>query len=162
MSRLWLAAAALCALTGCSTLGGFAGAVAGFATGAATSDPAIGVAVGVTVRAAVDAAGKRAARLRSRAEHDAIASLAGDMNPGDTRLWEVRHRVPPRYGRGEVRVVRVIDTPLAQCKELLFSVVQHDALRAQRSWYSTTACRQGSGWKWAVAEPAVDRWRNLQ
>jgi hypothetical protein len=63
---------------------------------------------------------------------------------------------------GEVRVIRVIDTPLARCKEVAFSVVKNAGEPASGAWFTSTACDQGGRWKWAVPEPAVERWTNLQ
>ena len=162
IARVLCAALVVCACAGCSSVGGIAGAIAGFATGAITANPVLGVTAGVSVKAGFDAAGKRLARNRSHAEHDARASLIGDMNPGDTRAWDLRHRFPPSEVRGELRVIRLIDTPLAMCKEVLFSVVEEKAEETERAWFSATACRDDQGWKWATAEPAVERWRNLQ
>ena len=61
---------------------------------------------------------------------------------------------------GEVRVIRLIQTPLALCKEALFSVAAGEG--EEREWFSTTACDEGDRWRWAAAEPAVERWGNLQ
>ncbi len=161
--RVFLCALALTgAVAGCASLGDLTGAVAAIASGTFTHDPAIGLSVGITVKTATDEAGKVISRKRQQAEQDAIAAIAGNMNPGESRPWEVKHTLPPRSTRGEVRVIRVIETPLALCKELLFSVVRGREPGLSRSWFTSTACRQDDRWKWAAAEPAVDRWGSLQ
>lgn len=61
-------------------------------------------------------------------------------------------------------MVRAFTTPLAACKEAVFSVDDSDAQHAgeAQTHYVTTVCRGAQGWKWALAEPAVARWGNLQ
>ena len=81
---------------------------------------------------------------------------------GEVRPWEVRHNLPIGNERGEVRVVRAIETPLAQCKEALFSVDSGKAEAPERQWFLASACRQQSRWKWAAAEPTTERWTSLQ
>jgi hypothetical protein len=56
----------------------------------------------------------------------------------------------------------VIATPLATCKEVVFSVEEDGRATLKRAWYTTHACRSGERWKWALAEPAVERWGVLQ
>ncbi len=164
MTMLLLAAGAS-ALSGCSTVGGLAGTVAGITTGSFTSNPAIGIAVSVSVKAATDAEVKKLLRSLQQDEQDAIAAMAGAMSPGEIRQWQVRHFIPYGNNQGELQVTRVIDTPLASCKEVMFSVVERKAASpsgdAPRSWFSTSVCRQDQGWKWAIAEPAVARWGSM-
>jgi len=150
------------ALVGCNTVGGFAGATAGIATGAATTNPAVGYSVGIGVKAAADATGKYVFRKWQQAEQDQIAALVGRMNEGDARPWRIQHAIPYGNGHGEVRVARVIHTPLALCKEALFSVIEGKGKNQTRKWFLATACQQANTWKWAVAEPAVPRWGSLQ
>ena len=160
-----LLAAAAMLLAGCSTVGGLAGTVAGIATGSFTSNPAIGIAVSVSVKAATDAEVKNVLRSLQQDEQDEIAALAGSMAPGEIRQWQVRHFIPYGNNQGEIQVTRMIDTPLASCKEVMFSVVERKAAPrpddAARGWFSTNVCRQESRWKWAIAEPAVERWGSL-
>ena len=146
-------------LSGCNTIGAVTGTVAAVATGTATSSPAVGVSVGIGVKAATDEASKVVSRKRQQAEQDAIAATVAPMKAGEARPWEVKHTIPVGNEHGEVRVVRIINTPLAVCKELLFSV---EGKNAAPSWFTTSACQQGDKWKWAAAEPAVERWGNLQ
>jgi len=152
-------------LAGCSTVGGLAGTVAGITTGSFTSNPAIGIAVSVSVKAVTDAQVKRLLRSLQQDEQDEIAALAGAMTPGEIRQWQIRHVIPYGNNEGEMQVTRVIDTPLASCKEVMFTVAERKATAPSgdvpRSWFSANVCRQDSRWKWAIAEPAVERWGSL-
>jgi hypothetical protein len=91
--------------------------------------------------------------------------MAGAMSPGEIRQWQVRHFIPYGNNQGELQVTRVIDTPLASCKEVMFSVIERKAASpagdVPRSWFSTSVCRQDQAWKWAIAEPAVARWGSM-
>jgi len=159
-----LLAAAL-TMSGCSTIGGLTGAAAGIASGSFTSNPAIGIAVSVSVKAATDAQVKKLLRSLQQDEQDEIAALAGAMAPGEIRQWQVRHLIPYGNSQGDMQVTRMIDTPLASCKEVMFTVVDRKddrpAEEAARAWFSTNICRQDKRWKWAIAEPAVERWGSL-
>ena len=158
--RLCAAAAASVLLAGCSSMGGFAGAAAALATSAATANPIVGISVGIGVKAAADQGLQYVAKRRQRDEHDAIVAMVHDMKPGERGHWVRSHLVGSGVDRGEVRVVRVIETPLATCKELLFSV-ERDGDKPRIDWFTTTACRNGDVWQWAAAEPAVARGGNL-
>lgn len=150
------------ALAGCNTVGGFAGAAAGIASGAATTNPAVGYGVSVGVAVAVDVTTKYLFRTWHQAEQDQIAAQIGRMKPGDIEPWKIQHPVPYENEHGEVEVVRILASPLALCKEALFSVIDGEGAKQTRQWFVVTACRQDEAWKWAVAEPAVDRWGSLQ
>ncbi|HZN23991.1 MAG TPA: hypothetical protein VFB75_07175 [Burkholderiales bacterium] len=45
---------------------------------------------------------------------------------------------------------------------MAFSVVESGHESVSGAWFTTIGCREGATWKWAAAEPAVDRWGNLQ
>ena len=110
-------------LTGCASVADIAGAVAGVASGAITANPAVAIGVGIAVHAGATQAANRVALHRQRNEQDAIAAAIADAAVGETRAWGVdQHVTGDAYG--EVRVVRLIETPLALCKEALFSVVE--------------------------------------
>ena len=157
-----LAIVALAAsLAGCSVIGDISGAVAGIAAGAATANPLVGIGVGVSVKAGMDTAGKYVSRSRKRNEHEAIAAAVAETGVGETRSWSVQQRVTGD-AHGEVRVVRLIESSLAVCKEVVFSVVEINDEGASPAWFWTTVCRDGAQWTWAAAEPAVDRWLTLQ
>ncbi len=49
------------------------------------------------------------------------------MGVGEVRPWRVRDALPVGGGRGEVRVLRADETPLARYKEALFSVASSGA-----------------------------------
>jgi hypothetical protein len=157
-----LASMSVTLLGGCVAIGGFVGAAAGIATSVATGNPGIALSVGIAVQAGTNEVLRTFSRRRQHSEHEAIASLVGDMNPGDTREWRHAHMIGNGSDHGEVRVVRVIDTPLAPCKELLFSYVIGEGEKTTRAWFTTTACKHEGRWRWAAAEPAVERWGNLQ
>ncbi|CAJ6741205.1 lipoprotein [Burkholderia pseudomallei] len=114
--------------------------------------------VGIAVQAATDEAVNRTMKQLHKNQQDAIAQAAGGLAVGETRAWQVKNRVPLENGEGEVRVTRAFQTPLALCKEFAFSV--KDGSRAD--WYLANACQDAHGWQWASAEPAVERWGNLQ
>lgn len=165
-------------LAGCKSVGGLTGAVAGAATGAGSGNPAVAVAVGVGVKAAVDAGMATYARTLSEAEQSRIATAAGNLATGEKTAWEVRHALPFGHRQGEVMVVRSFDNALTRCKEALFTMEAAPAASAAPAsseasvpsatsarpipWFATTVCQGRSGWKWALAEPAVDRWGSLQ
>jgi hypothetical protein len=149
-------------LGGCQLMGEIVGAGAGGAAAGATANPAIGIAVGVGVNAGIDAAVAYVGRKWQQAEQDAIAADVAELRPGEQRPWEVRHIVPVGNEHGEVAVVRDIATPLTLCKELVFSVDTGKGMSLTRHWYMTDACRDGARWKWALAEPATERWGALQ
>ncbi len=164
-SRCRLAAATLVAtaLVGCSSVGGFTGAVAGVATGTFTTNPAVGVAVGVTVKAATDAEMNRVFRDMQTEEQIQIAELAGGLETGDRRPWRVHHLFSYGDERGDVQVLSTIDNALASCKEVLFSVARTENGVVNYSWFVTQTCKQSDGrWRWAAAEPATQRWGTLQ
>ena len=157
---LVVAFAASC-LPGCVALGDVAGVTVAIASGTFTHDPAISLVLAISAKAATDEAGKTVARNAQRAEQDEIAAMGATLTSGEIGHWEVKHRLPPRSVHGEVRLIRIIDSTLAKCRELLFSVAQ-DGGDAPASWFITTACWNGEKWKWAAAEPAVERWGSLE
>jgi len=153
--------ATLLVLPGCSSVGSVSGAAAGITAGSASGNPAVGIAVGIGVRAVVDDSVDRLTRRWSREEQSSIALQAGGMEVGQRQAWKVRHVVPIRNSEGQVQVVRAFDTPLARCKEALFTVSGSDE-KSATTWFSTTLCLGPEGWQWAAAEPAVNRWGALQ
>lgn len=155
-------AAACVTVSGCASIGAATGALAGVATGAVTTNPAIGFGVGIAVQAATDEAVKRVTKSLHQDQQVMIAVTAGVSQVGETRPWKVKHTLPVENGHGEVRVLREFGSALASCKEFAFSVVDGDDAKAPAEWFIATACQQPEGWKWASAEPAVERWGNLQ
>jgi hypothetical protein len=158
-----LAAVALVALVpGCKAVGEVAGVAVGLASGTATGSPAVGFATGVATNAGVDELVKWVGRSRQGAEQDAIASVAGSLPAGQTAAWRIRHTIPVGNERGRLQVARVIASPLATCKEVVFSVDEDGPAGPLGRLYTTTICWRGDRWKWAAAEPAVPRWGYLQ
>jgi hypothetical protein len=150
------------ALGGCHLVGDLAGAAAGGASAAASANPAVGIAVGVAVNSGIDAMTNHVVRTRQRAEQDAIAAEIATLDVGDGARWKIEHTIPFGNEHGEVRVTRMISTPLTLCKELVFSVESGSGETLKRRWYSTQVCRSGQRWKWSLAEPAVERWGSLR
>ena len=149
----------LIALGGCSSAGNIIGVVVGAAAGGASANPAVGFGVGVATAAVSDYALKRVARSWHRGEQDAIAAAASGLPPGGTGPWRIEHSLPFGNEHGQLQVVRDISNPLAACKQVLFSVEEKGE---QTAWYSVDICQQQARWKWASAEPAVERWGFLQ
>jgi hypothetical protein len=158
--RLALALLVLALLPGCRTVAELTGLATGGAAGAATASPAIGYAVGIGTAVAADELYKWIGRSRAHGEQEAIAAAAADLPEGGAAPWFVSHTIPIGDEGGEVRVVRIIETSLATCREIVFSVV--DLPAEAPPWYATTICRDPTGSHWALAEPAVDRWGFLQ
>ena len=147
-------------LGGCSNAASISGLVAGGAAGGATANPAVGYAVGLGVKVVAKATLRYAGRVRQHAEQDAIAAVAGPLAEGGNAPWQIQHDIPFGNEAGQVVVVRAVPNPLADCREIAFSV--HDDPPAPESWFTSTICKQARGWTWALAEPAVERWGYLQ
>jgi hypothetical protein len=158
----------LTALQGCSSVGGISGAVAGIASGSAVGNPAVGVAVGIGVQAGVDASISAVLRHWSHEEQALIAAQVGAMPIGTRRPWEIRHALPYGNNQGEVTAVREYVTPLAICREAIFTVGTDARNDSPGPYFVTSVCRaapggtSGQAWKWATAEPSVERWGALQ
>ncbi|MCG7361638.1 hypothetical protein MHZ93_10265 [Roseomonas sp. ACRSG] len=149
-------------LAGCQAAGGIVGGISGATAGIATGNAAVGYAVGVGIRAAVTATLQYVSRRIARGEQDSIAATAGAIPLGTVADWKVEHALPFGYGdaQGTVQVVRLIDSPLAQCREVAIGIGDEPE---DRITIIATACLQSDGsWKWASAEPAVERWGVLQ
>lgn len=160
----WTCIAASLVLAGCSSIGGVAGAVAGITSGVATSNPAVGIAVSIGVKAATDAGIKHVTLKLQKEEQDLIATIAGNLPLGEIRPWRMQRSIPYGNEHGELQVTRQLDTPLAQCRDVAFSVAVDKAPPDQplATWYTTSICLQLNGWQLAAAEPAVPRWGALQ
>jgi hypothetical protein len=163
MLALLVGAGVIGAVSGCASIGAASGAVAGMATGVVTANPAVGIGVGIAVQAATDEAIKRYMRGMHQDQQDQIAQLAGNLSVDESAPWQVEHTLPLENGRGQIRVTRVFDTALAHCKEFVFSLTDGDGPDAPAAWFVANACQQeDQSWKWASAEPAVNRWGSLQ
>jgi len=157
-----LCLAAALATSGCGSVGAASGAAAAAATGIATANPAVGIGVGIAVQAATDEAVNRFMKGMHADQQQMIAATAGRLPVGGSDLWRIKHRLPIENGHGQVTVVRAFASPLALCKEFVFSVQDGDAANAPEQWFTATACQDTGGWQWASAEPAVARWGTLQ
>lgn len=149
-------------LAGCKAAPQIAAVVAGGTAGAATGNPAVGFAVGVATDAGANYAFRYIALTRQGAEQDAIALVAGELPVGAEADWKIEHTIPIGDEHGRIRVVRVIDSPLAACREVAFSVDEETGDKLKRQRFVATVCKQAEIWKWASAEPAVERWGFLQ
>jgi hypothetical protein len=158
-------------LGGCNSLPAVAGLGAGAIAGAGSGgNVAVGYAVAVGTAAAVDYGVKYYGRTRQRAEQEAIATAAAPLEIGQSATWRIEHTIPYGNENGELHVVRRIANPLAECKQIAFSVTEEgekDKKTGQigppvLTWYTAELCRQDTGWRWASAEPAVERWGFLQ
>jgi hypothetical protein len=149
-------------LAGCKAAPQIAAVVTGGAAGAATGSPAVGFAIGVATDAGANYAFRYIARTRQGAEQDAIARVAGELPVGSEAAWKIEHTIPIGNEHGRLRVVRAIDSPLAACKEVAFSVEEGEGDKLKRALFTTDICKQADTWKWASAEPAVERWGFLQ
>jgi hypothetical protein len=151
-------------LAGCGMVADVSGIATGGTVGAITANPVVGYSVGMGTRAAVAAGMKSVMRDLHKDEQDVIAGVAGGMREGETRLWRVEHDLPFGYAdeNGAVQVTRAIETPIASCKEVLVTIEEGEGAKATRTIVVGSICRQGQTWKWASAEPAVERWGYLQ
>jgi hypothetical protein len=148
----------LLALADCASVARLTGLAAGGTAGVVTGNPALGYAIGVGVSIGVDELAAWIARSRVSGEQDAIAEAAGRAPLNAPQPWAIRHMIPIGDASGHLLVTREIETPIATCREVIFLV--EDETRKQP--FTTTLCRGAAGWRWAEAEPAVDRWGFLQ
>jgi hypothetical protein len=161
-ARSALGLVGLLTLAGCKSAAQIGAVVTGGVAGAATGNPAVGFAVGVATDAASNYVVRYYARSQQNAEQDVIAQLAGQLPVGDKASWKIEHFVPLNDEHGELQVVSVIGSPLADCRHIMFSVDEGKPPRRHQSWYASDICRNATAWKWATAEPAVPRWGFLQ
>lgn len=150
--------AAIALLGGCSSVAQISAVVTGGIAGASTGSPAVGFAVGVATDAAANYVVRYVGRVRQGAEQDAIAQVAGALPMGSEADWKIEHTIPVGDERGQLRIIRALGSPLAECREVAFSVQEDKA----RHWFTSDVCKQADGWKWASAEPAIARWGYLQ
>ncbi|TDH58290.1 hypothetical protein E2C06_33305 [Dankookia rubra] len=143
-----------------SALAGITGASVASGVGA---DPAVTTGIGLGVQALGRAGLQYAQRKTHGAAQDRIAAAAGPLPVGGTAAWRTSHTIPVEPNEhGQVAVSRVISTGTLDCKEIVFSVEEGEGAKATRAFYLAAVCRDGTGWKWASAEPATARWGSLQ
>ncbi len=138
--------------------------ITGAATAAAITNSAAGAAaIGLGVRSIAGEGVRYAERRVHRTEQDAIAQIAGPLEPGTVQAWSVRHVVPIEDDKaGQVVVSRAFGVGTFRCKEIVFSVDTTTRQGPQRAFYTASICQDGSTWRWASAEPSTDRWGGLQ
>lgn len=156
-------------LTGCSSLlteGGAAGAGVASASiaGAVTKNAAVTSGIGLGVTAAASAGVKALEKHVHTTEQNSIAATAGPLDVGATAVWTSGHYKVSieRNEHGELTVSRLIRAGDIDCKEVVFSVDAIVKAKPERAFFTTTICRDGAVWKWAMAEPATGRWGSLQ
>jgi|SRR5690242_1933541 hypothetical protein len=156
--------AATLGLTACTSTGSginsalSAASTAGIASGvtSATGSALVGTAAGIGAGIGLDAAFKYAERRIHRNAQDAVASAAGALDVGQSARWNVDAWLPLTDRHGTVEIARRFGQAIP-CKDIVFTVDEDD------NFYVTTICADKKGnWRWALAEPTVDRWGLLQ
>lgn len=152
------------ALAGCGSTGSAinsaisSASTAGVAAGItqATGSALIGTAVGVGAGIGLDAVIKYGERRIQRNAQNAIADAAAPLAIGQSAHWHINHWLPLTQKNGTVEAARNYGT-IIPCKDVVFTVNDDDNV------YVTTVCKSKRGiWRWALAEPTVDRWGMLQ
>lgn len=150
----------LLGLGACSFAGDSSPDVAAFGAGALagglTANPIIGVGVGLAARFAANEGVKYLQRELQQEVQDEIARAAGHIAPGEIVSWSVVRDIG-RDSSGRVEVVREFGSNMV-CRELIFSVREDEEER----FFVGTICRGEDRWKWAIAEPSIERWGALQ
>lgn len=165
-----LVLSALLGLSGCSSVvtegGSAAAGVAGTVIATkVTNNAAVAAGIGLGVQAAARAGIQYEQRKIHGEEQDVIAHAAGDLAVGAVTNWQVKHSLPLEDNqRGRATVSRIISSQGMECKEIVFSIdgLVDKIRNATTEFYVATICRSESGWKWASAEPATERWGALQ
>jgi hypothetical protein len=156
--------AVMLGLAGCSSSGSgissalSAASTAGIAAGitSATGSALVGTAAGIGAGIGLDAAFKYGERRIQRNAQDAVAIAAGPLGIGQSARWNVDAWLPLTERHGTVEIARSFGKAIP-CKDVVFTVDDDDDL------YVTTVCADKKGtWRWALAEPTVDRWGMLQ
>jgi len=159
-----LALLGIFALAGCSSSGTAVSSVASSAGTAAvasgvanaTGSTLVGAAAGLGAGIGLDIVFKYAERRIHRNAQDAVAIAAGPLAVGQSSRWEVDAWLPLTERHGTVEIARSFGAAIP-CKDAVFTVDDDDNL------YVTTVCADKHGmWRWALAEPTVDRWGGLQ
>ncbi|HEX3970700.1 MAG TPA: hypothetical protein VHX19_05230 [Stellaceae bacterium] len=151
-------------LTGCGSSGAAVDSAVGSASTAgiaagitrATGSALVGTAAGIGAGIGIDVGIKYAEREIHRNAQDALAVAAGPLGVGQSARWNIDGWLPLTDRHGTVEVARSFGKAIP-CKDVVFTVDDDSNL------YITTVCADKQGnWRWALAEPAVDRWGALQ
>jgi hypothetical protein len=119
-------------------------------------NPAVGLVAGVATAYGFDQGVKYGERRTHGNVQQAIADAAGPLGIGEAAAWEVTEELPLSGRSGTVQVARSFGVAIP-CKDIVFTVEDDGDL------YAATLCRNGIGpWRWATAEPTVQRWGTLQ
>jgi hypothetical protein len=122
----------------------------------ATGSALIGTAAGIGAGIGLDAGIKYAERRIHRNAQDAVAIAAAPLSIGQSARWDIDGWLPLTDRHGTVEVARSFGKAIP-CKDVVFTVDDDNDL------YVTTVCADKKGtWRWALAEPTVDRWGTLQ
>jgi hypothetical protein len=135
-----------------------AATTAGVAAGItrATGSALVGTAAGIGAGIGLDAGIKYAERRIHRNAQDAVAVAAGPLGVGQSARWNIDGWLPLSDRHGTVEIARRFGKAIP-CKDVVFTVDDDDDL------YVTTICADKKGtWRWALAEPTVNRWGTLQ
>jgi hypothetical protein len=153
------------AISGCTDAGSSAtssglGAVASAGVGAgvahATGSALLGVAAGVGAGIGLDVGIKYAERRVHGNVQNAVARAAGPLEVGGSARWNDDYWLPLDGKHGTVEVARSFGASIP-CKDIVFTVDEDENL------YVAVVCADKQGvWRWALAEPTVDRWGSLQ
>jgi hypothetical protein len=152
------------AVSGCSSTGTAidsaisSASTAGIASGitSATGSAIVGTAAGIGAGIGLDAGIKYIERRIHRNAQDAVAVAAGPLAVGQAARWYIDQWLPLTDRHGTVEVARSFGSAI-HCKDVVFTVDDDDDL------YVTTICADKKGlWRWALAEPTVDRRGSLQ
>jgi hypothetical protein len=143
---------------GCSNLADVAGTTSAVVSGAATGNPAVAIGVGGIVRGTINETEKVYARSNARHTHELITAVAAPLSPGEAGNWHEPHRFSDDVS-GRVEVTRLIESKLATCKELAFTI---DGDPNEIVPYRGAICQTTGEWRWALAEPSTERWSVLR
>ncbi|HEY1503271.1 MAG TPA: hypothetical protein VGF92_03170 [Stellaceae bacterium] len=156
--------AAMLGLAACSSTGSAvdsaisSASTAGIAAGitSTTGSAFVGTMAGIGAGIGLDAGFKYAERRIHRNAQDAVAVAAGPLKVGQSARWNIDGWLPLTDRHGTVEIARSFGKAIP-CKDAVFTVDDDDDL------YVTTVCADKKGiWRWALAEPTVDRWGTLQ
>ncbi len=160
MARALIFSLPLLVLGGCAGAGPAVNSIAtaGVAAtiGAATGSPIVGAIIGLAVSYGVDQGVKYGERLIAANVQRAIATTGGPLAIGQSAHWRVTEDLPFSGREGTVEVARSFGDAIP-CKDVVFTVDD------EKNVYVTTICQNKDGeWRWALAEPTVHRWGDLQ
>ncbi|MBB5189415.1 hypothetical protein HNQ50_000125 [Silvimonas terrae] len=167
------ASSALCLLAACSSFSSsmysetaVAGAgVAGAAVAAkVTTNATVATGIGLIAVAGARQGVQYSQRTLHRDQQLNIAAVAGPLKPGAVAPWTWSPSVPLEPAAdGRVTVSRIVSSGELNCKEIVFSVIEHDTgVTSPEAFYVSTICKTATRWEWAAAEPATGRWGSLQ